>query len=66
MSYVLVVVALLTVALPAGVMGGSTPTATTNESLHATVVSVTDGDTVDVEYSNDTTDTVRLLGVDTP
>jgi micrococcal nuclease len=32
----------------------------------ATVVDVVDGDTVDVRYSNGTTDTVRLLGVDSP
>lgn len=32
----------------------------------ATVVDVVDGDTVDVRYGNGSTDTVRLLGVDTP
>ena len=32
----------------------------------ATVVSVTDGDTVDVRMADGSTDTVRLLGVDTP
>ncbi|WP_436924719.1 lamin tail domain-containing protein [Halosimplex amylolyticum] len=32
----------------------------------ATVVEVVDGDTIDVRYRNGSTDTVRLLGVDTP
>jgi micrococcal nuclease len=32
----------------------------------ATVVEVVDGDTIDVRYANGSTDTVRLLGVDTP
>jgi len=32
----------------------------------ATVVDVVDGDTIDVRYANGSTDTVRLLGVDTP
>lgn len=40
--------------------------ATTSTELTATVTDVTDGDTVDVEYQNGTTDTVRMLGVDTP
>lgn len=31
-----------------------------------TVTNVVDGDTLDVQYENGTTDTVRLLGVDTP
>jgi micrococcal nuclease len=31
-----------------------------------TVVDVVDGDTLDVRYANGSTDTVRLLGVDTP
>lgn len=38
----------------------------TTESLNATVVRVVDGDTVDVRYPDGSTDTVRLLGVDTP
>ncbi len=35
-------------------------------SVTVTVTSAADGDTVDVEYENGTTETVRLLGVDTP
>lgn len=31
-----------------------------------TVVSVTDGDTMDVQFANGSTETIRLLGVDTP
>ncbi|MEF8757928.1 MAG: thermonuclease family protein [Halobacteriales archaeon] len=36
------------------------------ERSNATVVSVVDGDTVDVRFADGSTDTVRLLGVDTP
>jgi len=35
-------------------------------SVTVTVTSVTDGDTVEIAYQNGSTDTVRLLGVDTP
>ncbi|WP_435096516.1 lamin tail domain-containing protein [Halarchaeum sp. P4] len=35
-------------------------------TLNATVVDVADGDTVDVRFANGTTDTVRLVGIDTP
>jgi micrococcal nuclease len=35
-------------------------------SVTVTVTSAADGDTVDVEYANGSTETVRLLGVDTP
>ncbi len=61
-SHIVVVMTVLAVAIPAGVVGSPS----TTSELTATVTSVTDGDTVDVEYSNGTTDTVRLLGVDTP
>jgi micrococcal nuclease len=37
-----------------------------SDTRDATVVEVTDGDTVEVEFDDGTTDTVRLLGVDTP
>lgn len=64
---VVVALAVLIVAVPAGVLGTAGPDAgTASTSLTATVTSVTDGDTVDIEYSNGTTDTVRMLGVDTP
>ncbi len=39
---------------------------TISGSVTVTVTSVADGDTVDVQYENGTTETVRLLGVDTP
>jgi micrococcal nuclease len=73
-AVVLVAIALLAVAVPASALGavtpdaGATTTATTSsdDTLSATVTDVVDGDTVDVRYSNGTTDTVRLLGVDTP
>ena len=35
-------------------------------TYEVTVVSVVDGDTIDVRYANGTTERVRLLGVDTP
>jgi micrococcal nuclease len=44
--------------------GSLVPDAST--SVGATVVDVVDGDTLDVRYPNGTTDTVRLLGIDTP
>lgn len=36
------------------------------QTLDATVTHVVDGDTIDVRYPNGTTETVRLLGIDTP
>lgn len=36
-----------------------------SERRNATVTHVVDGDTVDVRYENGTTDTVRLVGIDT-
>lgn len=64
-SLAVLTVALLAVAIPAGALG-TVPAEPTNTSLTATITDVTDGDTVDVEYDNGSTDTVRLLGVDTP
>lgn len=45
-----------------------TPTAPIDggEVRQATVTRVVDGDTVEVEFSNGETDTIRLIGVDTP
>ncbi|MFC6988525.1 lamin tail domain-containing protein [Haloplanus sp. GCM10025708] len=43
-----------------------TATPSPGGGLAATVVRVVDGDTFEVRYRNGTTDTVRLLGVDTP
>jgi micrococcal nuclease len=68
------VVALLvaSVAVPAGATGavGGQPadysTSSISGTQEATVIEVTDGDTVTVEYDNGSTDEVRLLGVDTP
>lgn len=65
-TLVVVTVALVAVAIPAGAFGTAAPTEPTNMLLTATVTGVTDGDTVDIEYQNGTNDTVRLLGVDTP
>ena len=36
------------------------------ETLEATVTDVVDGDTIDVRFANGSTETVRLLGIDTP
>ncbi|MFB6152135.1 MAG: thermonuclease family protein [Haloarculaceae archaeon] len=46
--------------------GAGTLDTSTGDGLSVTVVEVVDGDTLDVRYPNGTTDTVRLLGVDTP
>jgi micrococcal nuclease len=68
----LAVLALLALAGCAGSeLVGAGPTATAggtgapiNESVE--VVSVVDGDTVDIRYQNGTSERIRLLGVDTP
>jgi micrococcal nuclease len=64
------VIVVLGVVVGVGVLGGladSAPShAASSDTLTVTVVSVTDGDTVDIRYQNGSTDTVRLLGVDTP
>ena len=52
-----------------GAESGGGPTAAAPDVANgttATVVDVVDGDTIDVRYANGSTDTVRLLGVDTP
>ncbi|WP_090615420.1 thermonuclease family protein [Natrinema salaciae] len=49
------------------VTGPSVETTTSiSESTTVTVTNVVDGDTIDIEYQNGSSDTVRLLGVDTP
>jgi len=54
--------------LVAGCAGGPDDTTppVDGQPVTTTVIDVVDGDTVDIRYSNGTTDTVRLLGVDTP
>jgi micrococcal nuclease len=45
------------------------PTVTQQDSQETTNVTVTrivDGDTLEIEYANGTSDTIRLIGVDTP
>ncbi|WP_123533932.1 lamin tail domain-containing protein [Halosimplex salinum] len=50
-----------------GADAGSTATAPdASNGAVATVIDVVDGDTIDVRYPDGSTDTVRLLGVDTP
>jgi len=39
---------------------------TAGSTYEATVTDVVDGDTIDVRFTNGSTDTVRLLGIDTP
>lgn len=66
--------AVLLVAVAAPPVGATVPTATTpvEQSVQAssnttvTVTNVVDGDTVDIRFQNGTTDTVRLIGADTP
>lgn len=70
-SITAVLVALLVVGtVPAGSVAGVQPTELSTQSIsgteEATVIEVTDGDTIKIEYDNGTTDTVRMLGVDTP
>ena len=45
-------------SVPSGISGG--------EARQATVTRVIDGDTVEIEFADGETDTVRLIGVDTP
>jgi len=49
-----------------GTLVPGTNTVAPGEGVAVTVTRVVDGDTVDVRYANGSTDTVRLLGVDTP
>lgn len=42
------------------------PSPTPSQNLYVRVERVVDGDTLEIRYDNDSTDTVRLLGVDTP
>jgi len=49
-----------------GTLAPGTNTVAPGEGIDVTVTRVVDGDTVDVRYPNGSTDTVRLLGVDTP
>jgi len=71
-------VAVIAVVLLAGCSGAvpvptddAEPTATPDSTVegpawNVTVSHVVDGDTVDIRYANGSTETVRLLGVDTP
>ena len=49
-----------------GVTATPTERSTGGASWRVTITDVVDGDTMDVRFANGTTDTVRLLGVDTP
>lgn len=66
----IVVVALVTTSTAASAQALVTPANGTHAAISGTttvtVTNVVDGDTVDVRYANGSTDTVRLLGVDTP
>lgn len=53
-------------ASPIAAGSSATPTARPGEGVTVEVVEVVDGDTIDVRFRNGTTDTVRLLGVDSP
>ncbi len=55
-----------TPTLTVGTPTANTPAPTPREGKRATVVRIVDGDTIEIRYANGTTDTVRLLGVDTP
>ncbi|WP_238717539.1 thermonuclease family protein [Natronorubrum halophilum] len=64
------VVALVATGMTASAGAVTAPSVETttsiSESTTVTVTNVVDGDTIDIEYQNGSTDTVRLLGVDTP
>ncbi|WP_436932699.1 lamin tail domain-containing protein [Halosimplex halobium] len=63
------VVAMVATAATGSVGALTAPSADATTAVSETTVTVTnvvDGDTVDIEYQNGSTDTVRLLGVDTP
>ncbi|WP_136689607.1 thermonuclease family protein [Halorhabdus amylolytica] len=46
--------------------GATATTLPSGDSWTVTVVDVIDGDTMEIEYTNGTRETIRLLGVDTP
>ncbi|WP_249038853.1 thermonuclease family protein [Haloterrigena salifodinae] len=64
------VVALVATGMTASAGAVTSPSVETttsiSESTTVAVTNVVDGDTIDIEYQNGSTDTVRLLGVDTP
>ena len=64
----LLVVLVVAVLVSAGCLSlpASGPDATTSAELTVTVTEVVDGDTLKFRYGNGSTDTARLLGVDTP
>jgi len=62
---VLVLATWVPLVVVAGCTGGAAPDMSTGEPGAATVVEVVDGDTVEVELAG-STETVRLLGIDTP
>lgn len=66
MSTRLPVVLLAVFLVAAGCVAVDPAPATEGDGRQATVTRVVDGDTVDVRYPDGTTDTVRLLGVDSP
>ena len=61
-----VLAALLALAGIAGVASFGTAGAAVTGSENVTVTDVVDGDTLDIRYENGSTDTVRLLWIDTP
>jgi len=60
----LALVALAGCSVPVQFDGAAGPADSSN--IEVTVTDVVDGDTIDVRFPNGTTDTVRLLGIDTP
>ncbi|MFC7071326.1 lamin tail domain-containing protein [Halobaculum lipolyticum] len=55
-----------TATAPPGSGGTAVTASVPADGVEVTVVEVVDGDTVRIAYANGTTDTARLLGVDTP
>ena len=56
----------VTLLVAAGCVSVGPPATTEGERRQATITRVVDGDTVDVRFADGSTDTVRLLGVDSP
>jgi micrococcal nuclease len=60
-------IAVLGLLVIAGCSGAPTATQQSDhETTNVTVTRIVDGDTLEIEYANGTSDTARLIGVDTP
>ncbi|WP_049891127.1 thermonuclease family protein [Methanohalobium evestigatum] len=65
LKLIIITVCLLLINL-SGCIDTDNDSAESNDTNLVTVTKVVDGDTIDIRYSNGTTERIRLLGVDTP